>query len=158
MKKFIHDDFLLSNDTARELFHNHAKELPVIDYHCHLPPEDIAVNRLYNDISEAWLGGDHYKWRAMRANGIAERYCSGDADPKEKFMKWADTMPMLIGNPLYHWSHMELSRYFGIDKLLGPDTAEEIWAEVNEKITSLDAGKMGYSTKEVGDLVVSCLS
>ena len=132
---FIHDDFLLTNNIAKELFHDHAADLPVIDYHCHLSPKDIAENRLFNDISEAWLEGDHYKWRLMRANGVPEKLCSGDAYGKEKFMRFAETLPYAIGNPIYHWSHMELKRYFGIDEILSPATAGKIWDKANSFIS-----------------------
>ena len=115
---FIHDDFLLSTKTARRLFHQFAEDQPILDYHCHLPPQDVAANRQFRNLSEIWLEGDHYKWRAMRANGIAERYCTGDAPPEEKFRAWARTVPNTLRNPLYHWTHLELKRYFGIDELL----------------------------------------
>ena len=131
MKPFIHDDFLLDNQVARELYHQHAKKMPIIDYHCHLSPQEIAENKQYRSITEIWLGGDHYKWRAMRANGVAEKYITGSATDREKFDKWAETMPKSIGNPLYHWTHLELKRYFGLDQLLSPATAEEIWSHCN---------------------------
>ena len=131
---FITEDFLLRNRTARELYHGVAKDLPIIDYHCHLPPKDVAENRTFANLFEIWLEGDHYKWRAMRANGIDERFCTGEASPKEKFLAFARTLPECLRNPLYHWSHLELQRYFGIDKLLGPSTAEAIWEEANEKL------------------------
>jgi len=128
---FIHEDFLLGNQTARRLYHDVAAHQPIIDYHCHLPVAEIAGNRQFNNLFEAWLEGDHYKWRAMRANGIAERFCTGDASPKEKFLAWADTVPMTLRNPLYHWTHLELQRYFGISELLNPSTAESIWDRAN---------------------------
>ncbi len=128
---FIHEDFLLTNNIAKELFHDHAANLPVIDYHCHLSPKDIAEDRQFRDISEAWLEGDHYKWRIMRANGTGEKWCSGDAPGYEKFMKYAETLPLAIGNPIYHWSHLELKRYFGIDEILNPATANKIWERAN---------------------------
>ncbi len=131
---FITDNFLLRSETARELYHKHAADLPIIDYHCHLPPGDVASNRRFNDLFEIWLEGDHYKWRAMRANGEDERVCTGDAPPKEKFLAFARTIPQTLRNPLYHWCHLELKRYFGIDTLLGPDTAEAIWEEANAKL------------------------
>ena len=112
------------------------KTMPIIDFHCHLNPKEIADDKKYRNITELWLGGDHYKWRAMRSNGVEERYITGDAADKEKFMKWAQTVPCCIGNPLYHWTHLELRRYFGIDKLLSPDTAEEIWERCNEILAS----------------------
>lgn len=131
---FIHDDFLLSNNTARRLYHDHAAPMPIYDYHCHLPPRDLAGNRSFNDLYELWLEGDHYKWRAMRANGIDERYITGDAEPFEKFMAWAKTVPHTLRNPLHHWTHLELQRYFGIDALLNEDTAEGIWHDANRQI------------------------
>ncbi|MDF1571154.1 MAG: glucuronate isomerase [Bacteroidales bacterium] len=127
MKPFMDEDFLLETKSARELYHSFASEVPIIDYHCHLNPEDIANDRKFNNISEIWLAGDHYKWRAMRANGINEKYCTGDAPDRDKFMKWAETVPATLRNPLYHWTHMELRRYFGIQELLGLDTAEMIY-------------------------------
>ena len=138
MDSFIHEDFLLDSVSGKNLFHNYVSGLPIIDYHCHLSPEDIATDRRFNNITEAWLGGDHYKWRLMRANGTAEKYCTGDAPARAKFIKWAETIPMAPGNPVYHWSHLELKRYFDIEKLLRPATADEIWEETNEKLNSPD--------------------
>ena len=134
MKKFMDENFLLHNETAAILYHEYAAEMPIIDYHCHLSPREIAENKKFRNITEIWLGGDHYKWRAMRINGVEERYITGDADDKEKFMKWAETMPYCIGNPLYHWTHLELRRYFGIEELLSPETAEYIWDKCNEML------------------------
>lgn len=126
--KFIHEDFLLETPQARRLYHAHAEALPLIDYHCHLSPREIAEDLRWPDMATLWLGGDHYKWRAMRAAGVEERFITGDASPWEKFEKYAQTMPKLLRNPLYHWSHLELARYFGIDDiLLGPGTAREIF-------------------------------
>jgi glucuronate isomerase len=144
---FITDDFLLRNDVARELYHGTAKDLPIIDYHCHLPPADVAANRRFSNLFEAWLEGDHYKWRAMRTNGIDERYCTGDASPKEKFLAFARTLPECLRNPLYHWSHLELLRYFGIDTLLGPDTAEEVWERANARLKADDLTAHGILEK-----------
>jgi glucuronate isomerase len=137
VKPFIHDDFLLRSDAARELFHHHAKGEPILDYHSHVSAQQIADNHQFADLSEIWLGGDHYKWRAMRANGVNERFCTGDGTPREKFAAWAATVPQLLGNPLYHWSHLELSRYFGINETIGPETAETIWARANPRLPSL---------------------
>ena len=125
MKPFIHNDFLLSSETAKTLYHNAAASLPIIDFHNHLSPAAIYEDRSYNDLTEVWLNGDHYKWRAMRANGIPERLITGDGRPYEKFLAWADTVQNCIGNPLYHWTHLELKRYFGIDETLSPSTAEK---------------------------------
>jgi glucuronate isomerase len=138
VKSFMDDNFLLENQTAVNLYHKYAKNMPIIDYHCHLNPKEIAENKKYKNITEIWLGGDHYKWRAMRSNGIDEKYITGDAGDKEKFLKWAQTMPYCLGNPLYHWTHLELRRYFGIDKLLSPSTAEEIWDTCNNMLQSDD--------------------
>jgi glucuronate isomerase len=131
---FIHDDFLLSTASARHLYHNYAAPEPILDYHCHLPPKDIAENRQFANLFEIWLEGDHYKWRAMRANGVAERYCTGDATPFEKFEAWARTVPHTLRNPLFHWTHLELKRYFGIDELLDGTTAKSIWDRANEQL------------------------
>ncbi len=125
--KFIHDDYLLQNKFAKALYHDYAAEMPIIDYHCHLPPVEVAEDKKWENMTQVWLAGDHYKWRAMRSNGIAERYITGDADDREKFQQFAATMPYLLRNPLYDWSHLELKRYFGIDELLSPATSTKIW-------------------------------
>jgi glucuronate isomerase len=138
MKKFMDKDFVLQTKTAKDLFHNHAKKLPIIDYHCHLIPKEIADDKKYDNITQIWLYGDHYKWRAMRTNGVEERFCTGDATDWEKFEKWAETVPYTLRNPLYHWTHMELQRYFGIDEILSPKTAREIFEETAEKLKSDD--------------------
>jgi glucuronate isomerase len=127
MKKFMDDDFLLQTKTAKKLYHEHAARMPIYDYHCHLSPQEIAEDKPYDNLGECWLGGDHYKWRAMRTNGVAEEFVTGDASWRDKFGKWAETVPQTLRNPLYHWTHLELQRYFGIDTLLGPDTADEIY-------------------------------
>ena len=136
MKQFLNEDFLLSNDTAKVLYHKYAKEMPVYDYHCHLSPQEIAEDKTYKNITEVWLGGDHYKWRGMRSNGVTEDFITGNQSDKDKFMKFAETVPYTIGNPLYHWTHLELQRYFDIDKTLSPETAEEIWTICNEKLAT----------------------
>jgi glucuronate isomerase len=133
---FIHKDFLLQTRTARRLYHQFAAPEPIFDYHCHLPPKDVAENRQFNNLFEIWLEGDHYKWRAMRSNGVAERYCTGNASPFEKFKAWAATVPHTLRNPLYHWTHLELSRYFGISELLNEVTAERVWKKANEKLAT----------------------
>ncbi|MCA9188042.1 MAG: glucuronate isomerase, partial [Planctomycetales bacterium] len=133
---FINDSFLLTNDKARHLYNTFAKNEPILDYHCHLPPKDIAENRRFANLFEIWLEGDHYKWRAMRSNGVAEPLCTGDAPAKDKFMAWAATVPHTLRNPLYHWTHLELKRYFGIDELLSPTTAESIWNRTSELLAS----------------------
>lgn len=134
MKKFMDENFLLETETAQDLFHNHAAKMPIIDYHCHLIPQMVAEDYHFKSITELWLGGDHYKWRAMRSNGIPEKYCTGDASDWEKFEKWAETVPYTFRNPLYHWTHLELKTAFGVNKLLNPDTAREIYDECNEKL------------------------
>lgn len=136
MKEFMCEDFLLSNETAVRLYHDYAKVMPIYDYHCHLSAKDIAEDRKYYDITEVWLAGDHYKWRAMRSNGVEEKYITGSASHWEKFLKWAETMQSLIGNPLYHWTHLELKRYFGISKTLTSKTAGEIWEQVNQMLNT----------------------
>ena len=136
MKTFINDDFLLGNKTARRLYHQYAEDQPIIDFHCHLSPQMIAGDRQFDSITQAWLEGDHYKWRAMRTNGIDEKYCTGKASDEEKFRKWAETVPVTIGNPLYHWTHLELARYFGIFDLLSPETADSIYKRANELLRS----------------------
>jgi glucuronate isomerase len=132
--KFMDKDFLLSTKTAKRLFHEAAAGQPIYDYHCHLSPQEIADNRRWDNLSDVWLAGDHYKWRAMRANGIDERLITGDADPFDKFKAWAETAPRLLGNPLYHWTHLELRRYFGIDEPLSPDSAPAIWKAANDRL------------------------
>ena len=131
---FINDDFMLTNDYARELYHQSAENQPIIDYHCHLVPKMIADNYQFADLTEVWLGGDHYKWRAMRGNGVPEELITGKADGYAKFEKWAETVPYTMRNPLYHWTHLELSRVFGVDKILKPETAREIYDECSAKL------------------------
>lgn len=138
LKPFIHSDFMLTNDAAKELYHQSAENLPIIDYHCHLDPKMIADNYQFSDLTEIWLGGDHYKWRAMRASGVEERYITGDAPSYEKFEKWAETLPYTMRNPLYHWTHLELSKIFGIDKILSPNSAKEIYQECTQKLQTPD--------------------
>src|SRR5947209_11133068 len=144
---FIHDDFLLSTRTARRLYHEFAEDQPIFDYHCHLPPKDVAENRRFQNLFEIWLEGDHYKWRAMRANGIAEKYCTGDASPYEKFAAWARTVPATLRNPLYHWTHLELKRYFGIDELLDERSAARIWQRTNALLATDDLSAHAILTK-----------
>lgn len=134
MKEFMDDDFLLETQTARDLYHNHAARMPIIDYHCHLIPRMVAENHQFADLTEIWLGGDHYKWRAMRANGVDEEFITGSKPPYEKFVKWAETVPYTMRNPLYHWTHLELRRVFGINKILNPTTAREIYEECTSKL------------------------
>ena len=138
LMEFIHDDFLLHSETARQLYHNYAAGEPILDYHSHLSPSDIAADRRFADLSQIWLEGDHYKWRAMRANGIDERYCTGNAAPYEKFLAWARTVPATLRNPLYHWTHLELKRYFGVVDLLDERTARTIWDRANAMLATPD--------------------
>ncbi len=152
--KFIHDDFLLETPQARQLYHQYAAAQPIIDYHCHLSPAEIAQDKRWSDITALWLGGDHYKWRALRANGVDERFITGDASPWEKFEKFAQTMPALLRNPLYHWSHLELARYFGIDdRLLGPDTARGIFDRCNELLAQPGFSARGFMERSGVEVV-----
>lgn len=139
MADFLDENFLLSNDIARRLYHGHAVSQPILDYHCHLSPKDIAENRRFANLFEIWLEGDHYKWRAMRANGIPEKYITGDASPYEKFLAWARTVPYTLRNPLYQWTHLELQRYFGISTLLDETSAPKIWEQANAALAGLTA-------------------
>ena len=138
MKNFMDKDFLLSSETARQLYEAYAAPMPIIDYHCHLDPREIYEDRQFENITRVWLGGDHYKWRLMRSAGVDERFITGDADDREKFQKWAETLGLAIGNPLYHWSHLELRSYFGYEGVLNGDTAEEVWKLCNEKLRRPD--------------------
>lgn len=142
-KNFMDADFLLDTPAARHLYHNHAAKMPIIDYHCHLSPAMIAENRPFGSITELWLGGDHYKWRAMRANGVDERYVTGDAPDEEKFMKWAETVPYTFRNPLYHWTHLELRTAFGIDDILNGATAADIYRRCNARLQDEDMTPRG---------------
>ncbi len=152
-KTFIHDDFALNNKTAKYLYHNYSKGLPIVDFHCHLNPAAIANNHQFDNIGEIWLGGDHYKWRAMRIHGVDEKYCSGGTSDKEKFMKWAETVPYTVGNPLYHWTHLELSRYFGINELLSPQTAESIYNRATEMLRSKEFATLNILNKMSVEMV-----
>lgn len=136
MKDFLSEDFLLDNETARNLYFNYASKMPIIDYHCHLPPHEIAQDKKFANMTEIWLLGDHYKWRAMRANGIDEKFISGDAHDYDKFEKWSETVPYTVRNPLYHWTHMELKKPFGVNKLLGPDTSKSIYNHCSELLST----------------------
>src|SRR5688500_12030560 len=138
MKQFLDENFLLKTKTAQRLYHDFAKDMPIIDYHCHLPPQQIAEDTQFKNLTQVWLYGDHYKWRAMRANGVSEEYCTGDRSDWEKFEQWAATVPYTMRNPLYHWTHLELLRYFDIDILLNKDTAREIYDECSAKLKQPD--------------------
>ena len=147
MKSFLDDNFLLQNPTSENLYHNFAKSLPIIDYHNHLPPEQIANNHQFENITQVWLYGDHYKWRAMRANGIDEKYITGTASDEEKFVKWASTVPYTLRNPLYHWTHLELQRYFDIDELLSEKNAKKIYEDCTSKLNTKDFSVRGLLSK-----------
>ncbi len=147
MKPFLCDDFLLKTQTAKQLYHTAAKTLPIIDYHCHVSPQEIFEDRHFSNITQVWLGGDHYKWRLMRSNGVDEYYITGAAPDREKFQKFAETLPKAIGNPMYHWCHLELKNYFGFQGVLNADTAETVWQIANEKLTQPDMGVRGLITK-----------
>lgn len=144
---FIDEDFLLSNAAGRRLYHEYAESEPILDYHCHLPPQDVAGNRQFRNLFEIWLEGDHYKWRAMRADGVSERFCTGDATPREKFDAWARTAPHTLRNPLYHWTHLELKRYFGIEELLDPQSAPRIWDQANAELAKPELSAQGILRK-----------
>ena len=139
MKTFMNADFLLSTEMAKKLYHEYAKDMPIIDYHCHISPKEIYEDRTFENITQIWLGGDHYKWRQMRSNGVEERYITGNASDFDKFQKWAETLEMAIGNPLYHWSHLELKNYFGYEGVLDRDTAKKVWQICNEKLKTMSA-------------------
>ena len=132
---FIHDDFILQNDTAKKLYHTYAKNLPIVDYHCHLDPKEIYEDIRFENITQVWLAGDHYKWRIMRSNGVAEDYITGSASDREKFQKFAEALPKAIGNPMYHWCHLELKNYFGYEGVLNGATAQEVLAKMQESKT-----------------------
>jgi len=147
IKPFMDRDFLLKGNYAQRLYHDYAKDLPIIDYHCHLSPKDIAENRQFESITQIWLAGDHYKWRAMRTLGIDEKYITGSGSDKEKFLKWAEAVPLTIRNPLYHWTHLELRRYFNIDGLLTPSTAEAVYEKTNAMLQDPDFRTQGLLKK-----------
>lgn len=156
MKKFIHNDFLLGNTAAQKLYHEVAVDLPIIDYHNHLPPDAIANDKQFSNLTEIWLAGDHYKWRAMRACGVDENLITGDASDKEKFLAWAQTVPMTLKNPLYHWTHLELANPFGIkDRLLDDNSAESIWDECNEKLQSPEFSARSLLSKRGVEVVAT---
>lgn len=138
MKKFMDQDFLLKTDSAKHLFHDYAEKMPIVDYHCHINPQEIYEDRKFDNIAQVWLGGDHYKWRQMRSNGIDEKYITGDSSDWEKFLAYAKTLDKAIGNPLYHWSHLELQRFFDYDGVLSEKTAKEVWDLANKKLQNDD--------------------
>jgi glucuronate isomerase len=145
--KYMDENFLLDTAAARELYHEHAAKMPIIDYHCHLPPREIAEDKRWDDIAQVWLGGDHYKWRQMRSNGVDERFCTGDASWHDKFIKFAETMEKLVKNPLFDWSHLELSRYFGVNERLSAKSAERIWKKCNAKLRTKSFSAQGLMKK-----------
>ena len=147
MKQFLDENFILQTETAQKLYHEHAKGMPIIDYHCHLNPKFIAENRQFDNLSQIWLEGDHYKWRAMRANGVSEEFCTGKADDFTKFQKWAETVPYTMRNPLYHWTHMELLRPFGIKQILNGSTAKEIYDEATSLLRTPEFSVQGILSK-----------
>ena len=134
MGKFLDDNFLLHNKTAQVLYHEFAKDMPIIDYHNHLPPDEIAADKNFENITKVWLNGDHYKWRAMRANGVAEEFITGNKGDWEKFQKWSETVPYTLRNPLYHWTHLELQRYFNVNDVLNGNTAKKVYDETSSKL------------------------
>ncbi len=144
---FIHDNFLLENKYAEELYHNYASKMPIIDYHCHLSPQDIADDRVFKNLTEIWINGDHYKWRAMRTLGVDEKFITGNADDEEKFYKWAKTAPYTVRNPIYHWTHLELARYFGIHKFLSEKTADGIYKETSKMLSTQEFSCQNLLTK-----------
>ena len=156
MKPFMDKDFLLETDVAKHLFHDIAADMPIIDYHCHLIPREIYEDRKFENITQVWLGGDHYKWRLMRSFGVEEKFITGDASDREKFQKWAETLSLAIGNPLYHWSHLELRRFFGYEGILNGDTAEEVWTLCNEKLRQPDFSARNLILRS--DVKVVCIN
>lgn len=147
MKPFMDDNFVLETKTAQELYHDHAAKMPIIDYHCHLIPKEVGDDKIYQNLTQAWLYGDHYKWRAMRTNGTDERFCTGDASDYEKFEKWAATVPHTIRNPLYHWTHLELRRYFGVEDILNPASAKKVYDEASTKLSTPEYSVRGLMSK-----------
>jgi glucuronate isomerase len=142
LSPFIHEDFLLTNEIACELYHDYAKPEPIFDYHCHLPPDQIAANKIFRNLYEIWLAGDHYKWRVMRSNGVAEKYCTGNASDYDKFLAFARTVPATLRNPIYHWTHLELKKFFGITQLLDENTAKQIWDTANAQLAEMTVGEI----------------
>ena len=138
MKQFMDENFLLQSETAQKLYHSYAADAPILDYHCHINPQEIYEDRQFENITQVWLGGDHYKWRFMRSCGVDEKYITGDASDKEKFLKWAEVLGKAIGNPLFHWSHLELKKYFGYNGVLNKKTAEEVWELCNKRLAEKD--------------------
>jgi glucuronate isomerase len=153
MKPFIHENFLLGNKTAEKLYHNYSENLPIIDFHCHLSPAMIAEDHRFSNLTQAWLEGDHYKWRAMRTNGINEKYCTGKASDIEKFKKWAETVPVTAGNPLYHWTHLELARYFNITELLSPSTAAMVYEDTSAMLQTKELSTRSIIRKMKAEVI-----
>lgn len=153
MKAFLNEDFLLNNPTAVRLYHEYARDMPIIDYHCHLSPLPIAVDSRFENLTQAWLYGDHYKWRAMRTHGIDERFCTGDATDWEKFEQWSATVPYTLRNPLYHWTHLELQRYFGVSDLLDAGSARWVYDQCSELLSSPEYSVRGLLSKMKVEIV-----
>ena len=147
MKSFLDENFLLKTKTAQTLYHEYAQKMPLIDYHCHLSPQQIAENINFRNITDAWLSGDHYKWRAMRTNGVDESYCTGNKSDEEKFLKWAETVPYTMRNPLYHWTHLELQRYFGVKEILNPASAKGIYDTTSSMLQDASFSTQGLIQK-----------
>jgi glucuronate isomerase len=147
MKPFLDENFLLKTKTAQTLYHEYAQQMPLIDYHCHLSPQQIAENMQFRNLTDAWLSGDHYKWRAMRTNGVDESYCTGNKTDEEKFMKWAETVPYTMRNPLYHWTHLELQRYFGVKEILNPSSAKGIYEQCSSMLQESTYSTQGLIQK-----------
>ena len=147
MQTFLNEDFLLSTDAARKIYHKFAEDQPIIDYHCHVSPKEIYEDKRFSDITEIWLGGDHYKWRLMRSNGVDEYYITGNAPAYEKFLKFAEALPRAIGNPMVHWCHLELKNYFGYEGFLNGDTAEEVWQLTQKALAAPDMGVRGLISR-----------
>ena len=154
MKKFMDENFLLQNEISQKLYHEYAETMPIVDYHCHINPKEIAENRKFDNITQLWLGGDHYKWRFMRSCGVDEKYITGDATDYEKFCKWAECVGKAIGNPLFHWSHLELQRYFGYSGYLNKKTADEVWNICNEKLKEDSLYETNITVHENDDILV----
>jgi len=153
MKPFIHENFMLGNKTAEKLYHKYSGNQPIIDFHCHLSPAMIAEDRQFENLTQAWLEGDHYKWRAMRTNGISEKYCTGNASDADKFMMWAKTVPYTLGNPLYHWTHLELARYFNIPELLSPASASSVYEKASGMLQTKELSTRGMIKKMKAEVI-----
>ena len=157
MKTFMDKDFLLQTETAQKLYNDYAAATPILDYHCHINPQEIYEDRQFENITQVWLGGDHYKWRFMRSCGVDERFITGNASDKEKFLKWAEVLGKAIGNPLFHWSHLELQKYFGYHGVLNKNTAEEVWELCNKRLSQPDMTVRNIIKQSNVTLICTCL-